>query len=229
MLTRLLAFAPLLVLLVTASPTESARDHELRSIRGWRVHVDPALLAAEDALSERVLELLDHRLFDVERALPQRALRRLKEVEIWMDLEDGDVPGGVYHPSREWLVEHERDSRLARCVQFGNAENFLAWSHDQPWMVLHELAHAYHHQVIGYDDEGVLDAYRAAEASGDYGEVLRCNGSREVAYAMSNVQEYFAELSEAYFGVNDFYPFVRAELREHDPRGFAALEEAWGE
>ena len=25
--------------------------------------------------------------------------------------------------------------------------------------------------------------------------------------------EYFAEASEAFFGTNDFYPFVRAELR----------------
>jgi hypothetical protein len=42
------------------------------------------------------------------------------------------------------------------------------------------------------------------------------------------VDEYFAELSEAYFWVNDFYPFVRAELREHDPAGYAAVEAAWG-
>jgi hypothetical protein len=33
---------------------------------------------------------------------------------------------------------------------------------------------------------------------------------------------------EAYFGVNDFYPFVRAELKEHDPAGFALMETVWG-
>ena len=31
--------------------------------------------------------------------------------------------------------------------------------------------------------------------------------------------EYFAEASEAYFGTNDFFPFVRIELRRHDPIG----------
>ena len=28
---------------------------------------------------------------------------------------------------------------------------------------------------------------------------------------------YYAETSEAFFGTNDFYPYVRSELRRHDP------------
>ena len=47
-------------------------------------------------------------------------------------------------------------------------------------------------------------------------------------YGLSNHKEYFAEAAEAYFGVNDFYPFVRAELKEHDPRMFSLMEEFWG-
>jgi hypothetical protein len=45
---------------------------------------------------------------------------------------------------------------------------------------------------------------------------------------MNNDQEYFAELSEAYFGTNDIYPFVRAEVREHDPEGYRMLRKVWG-
>ena len=45
---------------------------------------------------------------------------------------------------------------------------------------------------------------------------------------MENDQEYFAELSEAFFGTNDFYPFVRAELREHDAEAYRAVKELWG-
>jgi len=40
--------------------------------------------------------------------------------------------------------------------------------------------------------------------------------------------EYFAEASESYFGVNDFYPFVRAELKEFDPAAYFLMEEIWG-
>jgi hypothetical protein len=45
---------------------------------------------------------------------------------------------------------------------------------------------------------------------------------------MNNIEEYFAESTEAFFGTNDFYPFVRAELKEFDPRMEAVLRKAWG-
>ena len=44
---------------------------------------------------------------------------------------------------------------------------------------------------------------------------------------MSNAKEYFAESTEAYFGVNDFYPFNRDDLKKHDPRMFELLGKLW--
>jgi hypothetical protein len=41
--------------------------------------------------------------------------------------------------------------------------------------------------------------------------------------------EYFAEATEAYFGTNDFYPYVRSELAAHDPAMFALLGKLWGD
>jgi len=40
--------------------------------------------------------------------------------------------------------------------------------------------------------------------------------------------EYFAESTEAFFGANDFYPFVRAELQRHDPAMDRLLLRFWG-
>jgi hypothetical protein len=40
--------------------------------------------------------------------------------------------------------------------------------------------------------------------------------------------EYFAEATEAFFGTNDYYPFVRSELKVHDPKMYDVLKEAWG-
>ena len=40
-------------------------------------------------------------------------------------------------------------------------------------------------------------------------------------------EKKFAEISEAYFGTNDFYPFTRAELAAYDPVGYAMLEQVW--
>jgi hypothetical protein len=44
---------------------------------------------------------------------------------------------------------------------------------------------------------------------------------------MNNHQEYFAEATESYFGTNDFYPFVRAELNLHDPAMYQLIEKIW--
>jgi len=217
-----------LALLTLPRPAAESPEYLSREIRGWTVRIHSELLGQQSALGRDVLELLDHKLFDITRVVPEKALAQLEQVTIWIDLDDERVPGGVYHPSHEWLVEHDYNPDLAHCVQFGTARNFLKWSFDQPWMVLHELAHAYHHQVLDYSDPRVAQAFAQASESGKYAQVLRCNGSEETAYAMNNAQEYFAELSEAYFGVNDFYPFVRAEVREFDPVGYAMLEDVWG-
>ena len=37
----------------------------------------------------------------------------------------------------------------------------------------------------------------------------------------------FAELTEAYFGQNDWFPHNREELRNYDPRGYKMIEEVW--
>ncbi len=97
-----------------------------------------------------------------------------------------------------------------------------------PAVILHELAHAYHHQVLGFDEPRIRAAYENAMKAGIYDEVLLYTGKKVRAYAANNPMEYFAEGTEAYFYRNDFYPFVRAELKEHDPVLHNLLEEIWG-
>jgi hypothetical protein len=97
-------------------------------------------------------------------------------------------------------------------------------------MLLHELSHGYHHQFLeaGFQNAQVKAVYEQAMKSKLYDRVLRYGGQEEKAYAATNPREYFAEASEAYFGTNDFYPFVRAELRRHDPNAFKMVETLWG-
>mgnify|MGYP002050158810 CR=1 FL=1 len=90
------------------------------------------------------------------------------------------------------------------------------------------LAHAYHDQVLGFDDARVLKAFRAARAAKPYEDVLAHTGRRVRHYALTNHKEYFAEATEAYLYRNDFYPFVAAELKEHDPKAFAVMKKIWG-
>ena len=50
---------------------------------------------------------------------------------------------------------------------------------------------------------------------------------RRRAYALTSDREYFAEISEAYFGRNDFAPFDREALIGVDPRGAALVASVW--
>jgi hypothetical protein len=112
-------------------------------------------------------------------------------------------------------------------IEIANAKNFLKWTHDQPWMVLHELAHGYHHQILTYEHKEIKAAYVRAVEAKTYDSVLHIGGQKRRHYALNNPMEYFAEASEAYFGTNDFYPFVRAELKQHDPDMVELLEKLW--
>jgi hypothetical protein len=47
-------------------------------------------------------------------------------------------------------------------------------------------------------------------------------------YALTNQKEFFAEMTESYFGSNDFYPFVAGELKQAEPEIFELLAEIWG-
>ncbi|HYW80714.1 MAG TPA: hypothetical protein VE890_14130, partial [Thermoguttaceae bacterium] len=90
-----------------------------------------------------------------------------------------------------------------------------------PWVLLHELAHGYHDREVGKEDKrAITEAYNSALEKGFYLHVLhtkRGRATRVKAYAATRMEEYFAETCEAYFGVNDFYPFLRAELQDYDP------------
>ena len=46
-------------------------------------------------------------------------------------------------------------------MEIGNAQAFLDWTQSQPWIILHELAHGYHHLVLGYEHPGVRGAWEA--------------------------------------------------------------------
>ncbi|MCY2960120.1 MAG: metallopeptidase [Planctomycetota bacterium] len=197
------------------------------SIEGFTVHVQSGLADPADEIGREAVALLRAKLLDVRRAVPAGALSVLRTVPIWVDREHPKFPCAVYHPSRTWLEENGCDPRMARGVHIANASNFLEWSHEQPAMVLHELAHAFHDRMSATDRAQVDAAYARVAAAKDYEKVLRASGVEDRHYALENPSEYFAEATEAYFGTNDFYPFVRAELARHDPATASLVRELW--
>lgn len=172
------------------------------------------------------IEELRAQLHAIAGKVPAPALERLRAVPIWIHRNSG-TKCMAFHPSAAWLASHKFNPHMANAVEIGNSANFVAWSKPQPWMVLHELAHAYHFRVFGFDNPEIIRVWKVAAASGSYDSVLHIAGALKKHYALTNQQEYFAELTESFFGTNDFYPFVRPELKKHDAAGYELIRRFW--
>jgi hypothetical protein len=172
--------------------------------------------------------LLGNHLYQITRAVPAEPLEKLRAIPIWVELAHPKHPCMCYHPDAGWLKANGMNPEKAGGVELANCKNFLIWTQQQPWMVFHELAHGYHHQVLTFEHAGIKACYDAAKEAKIYESVLKIDGRKMRHYALTNAKEYFAEMSEAYFGTNDFFPFVRAELKEYDPRMYDMLEDVWG-
>jgi hypothetical protein len=96
-------------------------------------------------------------------------------------------------------------------------------------MVLHELSHSFQHTHQDKLQPIIEAAYEAAKASGKYESVplYTHDGQKTRHYAMNTCWEYWAECSEAYWGKNDYFPFVRSELKEFDIEAFKMCETGW--
>ncbi len=198
-----------------------------KTIQGWKVLVNNDFLTKDADLSQKVLKQLEHQLYQVTRVVPAEPLKDLRKVTIWVEYDAPKHACACYHPNRKWLVENDFNPDKTGSIEIANAKNFLTWTIAQPWMVMHELAHSYHHQVLGYDNPEIKEAYQKAVESKKYDSVLHISGQSKRAYALNNDQEYFAECSEAFLGTNDFYPFVRCELQQHDPEMYELLKKLW--
>jgi len=202
--------------------------YEERKMEGWTVYVEKSLLEKHPELAEETLRVAKNQLFNVNRVVPDKAVEKLRKVRIWIQYDCEHPVCAAYHPSRRWLTKHGYNPEKEKSVNIGNARNFVNWTKDQWWMVLHELAHAYHDQVLGFDHPEVKAGYERVKKAKLYEKVRQWRGGQQRHYALENHKEYFAEMTEAYFGVNDFYPFVRAELKECDPKTVKLLEKLWG-
>lgn len=212
-----------------------AGAYETRSIQGWTVLVRPELLATESrAATERAVALIDGQLAEVARVVPGKALAELRKVRIHLSPPyPGFTPRAEYHPDAGWLRANGRDPAMAKAVEFTNLGQLEREVRRMPMLALHELAHAYHDQVLGFGNPQVRGAFDRAAEAGTYASVSRRDwqGRRTEgvrAYALTNDREYFAETTEAFFGRNDFFPYDRAELERADPGAVAMLRAAWG-
>lgn len=208
------------------APVEAYKPGEML---GWKLLIHEDLLADKE-LHEKVMDELRHQLYLVKASLPEDKVKLLLDVPIWIELQNPYKRGGAeYHPNKQWLADHGYLPEKAKAVEINSAESFVRrWPHHKANVMLHEFAHAYHDLHLGFGHEGIIDAFDKAKASGVYDNVQHIGGRKLRAYALTDHKEYFAEATEAFFGANDHFPFVRPELKEVDKAGYDIVREVWG-
>lgn len=200
-------------------------------IQGFTVMVRTEIVGKD--FTNKFVELLTENLKEINKILKPEYLKVIKSRPLWLE-ESEDKGVATYHPSEKWLKENGWNTDFAACSQYGNlTKAYASMTSNQPYVILHELAHLSHHNIFGYDNKDIDDAYKNAKESGKYDSVdlLTHDGRivKQKAYGMNNNMEYFSELTEAYFGKNDFYPFDYAQLKEFDPQGFEVMRKLWGD
>ena len=199
-------------------------------LEGWEIEWDPQIAESHDATFYReIRKALSNHLQRIKFLLPKEKVKELQTLIIRVD-KNHPLTNMQYHPSKGWLISNGYDPTLEKRVHIPRAENLLKRSTWQkhPYVILHELAHSYHDQILSFENKEIIEAYQRAEKEGLYEKVLLFRGGKTRHYARTNHKEFFAEMTESYVGVNDFYPFVRAELQEHDPKTYALMEKIWG-
>jgi hypothetical protein len=198
------------------------------TVEGWTLRVERAELG--DPSWKSVQRELSTQLYRISHVVAAEPLKKLRKVVIWVHKDDPATKCMAYHPEKKWLIENGCNPEMVLGIEIANAKSFVSWTYEQPWMVLHELAHAYHHQFLsrGFENTQVKSIWEANMASKKYERVLHWDGGQAKHYATVNQMEFFAESTEAYFGQNDFYPFVNAELKTFDPDAFALMQKIWG-
>ena len=209
---------------------EKPTSHTKRTVEGWTIRIDDRLLKPENKEKlDRAIHFLEAKLIDIKIVVPEDKVKKLQTVTIVLDQTHGKLSSMQYHPGAGWLTSNGYSADLVKCVHLPRIDDLVTKrnTNEQPWVILHELAHAYHDLFLGFDEPRIKDAYENYKKSGKGDMTLLYNGKRVKHYALTNQMEFFAEMTEAYFGTNDFFPFNRAELKESEPQIYEVLKNTW--
>lgn len=206
-----------------AAHYEPTTAYRIKTLAGWQVYVHNSLLPdGEHAdTGAAAIERLTDAMNRVKTWMPAGPLARLLAVKIWLELDSthgpyGGTSGYQYHPGLDWLVDMDFNPDKHKCVEFGRAESLAKRGKDQTATVLlHELAHAYHDQTLGFSHAEVKAAHRRAVEGTTY---------PEKDWVKSNHKEFFAGVTTRYFGTKE----ERDAVAQRDPILEKLLLTIWG-
>ena len=192
--------------------------------------VDESLLGGEhEKQGELALRVLEQRLNRIVMRLPEQPRKEMQKVIIYLDRAH-PLGNAHFHPDKDWLVSHGYDPAMTEAVHITHANSLINAS-SRPMggsVVLHELAHAYHFRVLGFEHEEILKGYKAFCSSGKFDAITYPGGRQRPHYGLMDHKEFFAELTETFFVENNSYPFNRTELALYHPESYLLMAKIWG-
>lgn len=213
-----------LVLLLFSSLAAASPHHKLK-LEGWNIYIEQKLVDKNDVRVFLAMRLLSEKLREIKSLLPADAIKQLETVPIFFS--ENKAFNAEYYFFEPYVYRTGKDIKMMNGIEFRSISFFIEESKYSPMLLLHEMAHAYHKMNYRRIDKMVMRAYRHAETKHLYQNVMSVTNQYTRAYALQSPFEYFAELTEAYFGRNNFYPFERSELEEYDAMGFEMVKKAW--
>lgn len=226
-----------------AKPAQPA--YKKATIHGFTLMINPEVYKHNDdpRWRRKPIEVLELELGTIVRRLPERYVKALRRIVLWVEWEDTDDPDlkegvvakyyGVMGNLALWSLGKNKHPGKANSVEVINMKS-LTREHQpgvklERCVLLHELAHAVHFQLLGANNGVIKATYQQAMKRGLYDEAKDVYGrTRKPPYAARNEKEYFAELSCAYLDKLHYFPFTADELKEHDPQGYKLMEKIWG-
>ena len=163
----------------------------------------------------RVLHDLNLDLKQCLSILPMSTHNLIRRTNIWVNTtyyygprsNPVHVDYSTAHHHEAWLLSKLDRPEKAPGIEVYNCFDYRSsrWHWNGSGLLLHELCHIIHNVCLGLDNQDVEDAYEIARTSGKYDTTLRRDwagsedGDVDMAYAMVDAKEFFAELSVAYW------------------------------
>ena len=121
--------------------------------RAGRSH-QPGTARQRQGATEKAVELLKAQLEEIIRdgagTPPSPSCKKCRSISRPSIPAPAPAPNTI--PDADWLRDNERDPVMAKGVEFTNIRDFEAETRRMPNFALHELAHAYHDRVLGFDE-----------------------------------------------------------------------------
>ena len=194
----------LVALLSAAAFAQPASNAKLIEVSGFQIDTS----RGSKAKVKETLATLRHQIEIVESVgLPPQILTFFHGVPIAIDPSLTGMNGQYAQENGKWLIR-------ARAGKWPSERAIL----------LHELLHAYHHQVLGRPTPSIGRAFDEARRDGVYPAEYRD------AYFLSNPKEYFAVVAEIYLSGSSFRPpFSCGIVQKAQPQFISYLAELFGE